>query len=244
MQSLGRRIHIVLSTSLVWLAVLAVAHAQHGWPYPDLQKLPQSGDNYTRGNGQGHPITYAPITNAPITNAQSGHPNLPPRPPMGGSFNQQQPGSAAPVQPYRLVTTQDLLTEESGSNKEDDASALESMGPAKGGLKSPHGAEKNRFAMVCLKARIRTSICTWRTAIHRRSLVESVTLRCTKSGERARTPTLVSRRCSTSSKWRSRNSAQEQSVRFAFAAMRQFTRTWLDRARPVWSIPSMFCARV
>ena len=140
MQFTGRRMQIVLSTSLAWLAVLAVAHAQHGWPYPDLQKLPQSGDNYARANdGRG----YAPGGNTPGY-ARGDSANLPVRPAVApsGYYNQQQTGYPVSPQPYRLVTTQDLLSEDSASDKKDDASALESMGPAKGGLKSPHGAEK------------------------------------------------------------------------------------------------------
>lgn len=52
--------------------------------------------------------------------------------------------ASLPTVPTTLVSTQDLLGGDGeGSNKNsEDSAALESMGPSKGGIRSPHGAEK------------------------------------------------------------------------------------------------------
>ncbi|MFO0939423.1 MAG: multiheme c-type cytochrome [Pirellulales bacterium] len=51
--------------------------------------------------------------------------------------------ASLPTVPATLVSTQDLLGgEDSKSDESADSSALDSMGPSKGGIRSPHGVEK------------------------------------------------------------------------------------------------------
>lgn len=90
--------------------------AQTAWPYPDLQRLPGTPEANSVST---QPWMYA--TGAPTqpTNTINGQP-----------------------QPFRLASAQDLLSDSpTAEGQTDDLSALESMGPSKGGLRSPHAAE-------------------------------------------------------------------------------------------------------
>lgn len=163
-----QKLQACIAASLLWLAATELLQAQQ-WPYPDLGKRPPSTQRSTdlqwvarhgslpqvpNQNGsspQGSPGIVPPYA-APISGPsvqalhgvpiggnvrQPAYPATYPANTVNAALVQQQANSYG-----RLVSAQDLLAGENDSSKPDDSSALESMGPSKGGIRSPHGAEK------------------------------------------------------------------------------------------------------